>query len=50
MTQVLPNGLVSNTSHISSELRDTSHVDIEDIAKLWRGKTCPTSFSPFQLF
>lgn len=42
MTQVLPTGLVSNTDHISTELRDTGHVDVEDIAKLWKGKTRPT--------
>ena len=34
----LPKGLVSNTEHISSELRKFACVDVLDVAKLWRSK------------
>ncbi|KAK2750443.1 hypothetical protein FQN57_003923 [Myotisia sp. PD_48] len=36
MTEALPNGIVSNTSEISSELKNTDHVEVEDVARLWK--------------
>ena len=37
MADTLPHGLVSNTECVSSDLRSADHVEIEDVAKLWRG-------------
>lgn len=37
MADTLPHGLVSNTDCVSSDLKSADHVEIEDVAKLWRG-------------
>ncbi|EAS31252.3 uncharacterized protein CIMG_06731 [Coccidioides immitis RS] len=36
MADPLPHGLVSNTDHVSSDLKSAEYVEIEDVAKLWR--------------
>ncbi|EGD92799.1 hypothetical protein TESG_00366 [Trichophyton tonsurans CBS 112818] len=36
MTEALPHGIVFNTHSIRSELNHDSHVEVEDVARLWR--------------
>ncbi|EEP78880.1 predicted protein [Uncinocarpus reesii 1704] len=36
MADALPHGLVSTTERVSSDLESADHVEIEDVAKLWR--------------
>lgn len=45
MTEALPHGIVFNTHSIRSELNHDSHVEVEDVARLWRGEALPLFIS-----